>query len=1305
MHRRWSLLRFIILTVFLTGLSGAFAKPAEASHFRYGHVTWRKVKGNTVDFTLTCAFRRGGDPITGIPGYAGTAPDGYLAVGDLFDENIGGTTLVVGGLDQITGINGGPLTFICVAIDPVKNYAIARAIDPRTGKDRIRYTFPSPNDFGNPWFVYLFSCCRVSDLKNNAGWYYNVETTVDLGVNGKGSAVSALPPIIPVPRSGATFQVPGADPDGNTLRYRLSTNFEGDGIGFFEQPPGVSIDPVTGEYTVPPGLAPGIWSTQITIEERNAGNAVVGKVSVDFIFDVLPQVTGNAPQYDYDITPPEGAVLNAVTNRPFIRRDGSPVQIVARDPDGDIVTLNTTGGPLGSVNGPVLPRRGRGESSTVLAWVPSDDDVGVYTVGYFAEDENGGFTQTSFTINVIQPLHIKEPNGAEPYLLGDTIPVTWDSPGFNRSGGVKIELSRDAGQTWEVVTNNTEDDGSFAFRAAGDPSRHCILRISSVDEPLDWDVSDGEFVITDGDLNKLCIAPTKISIPDNNENWTTSNLDFSIDRLIRGLRVDVDITHPYIGDLQVRLVAPKTRPDQPDSERARVMLHDSGGADQDDIHTVYGHGRGFTAPVESLGKLYGQRSAGTWTLEVRDLKLGSIGHLSHWCLTVIGRPVGTLAVKSPTPGDRWDIGSTRTINWVADDIQGDLRIQLSRDGGATWQTIDTLPSTTTSLSWKVVGPETRNALIRLVSVEEPVLNATMSGPFEILNPFLKVVRPNGGEKVSIGRPYEIMWDTVPGGGTVTIRLSLDSGETFDRLLTASAPNTGSYTWTPEAGLDSTTARIKITANSGPARSGTSAEDFSIQAINLNLTSPNGSERWYTYTTHPITWQAVGLDGDVKIEVSRDGGDTWNEIATVPAADEQYNWTIDPPASTEAMVRVTSQTRTDVFDVSDEAFEVRDMKVTVLAPNGGEHLGIGTTTTIRWSTEGVPAANDRVDIFISRDGGTTFDPDPIFSNIANTGSVQWTVTGPANDSCVIQVKTSAFPAFDTSDTVFAIVAPNLRIVAPNGGEELRVGHTSTLRWSSLGVDGNVKLEISRDGGATWETLFDDLENSGSKDWEVTGPDSTNALLRISATSQNGVDDVSDAAFAIAAPLITVTSPNGGERWRKGSSQEITWTSRAIVGTVKIELTRDGGETWTTLAESAPNNGRYRWKVTGPGATNCRVRITPEGDPQAADESDGPFTIVKPSLTVTSPNGGERWANGSSHVITWSSTALPGKVKIEVSYSNGQDWATLYPSTANDGAQTWKIRGRVTRKALIRISSVEDSSVRDRSDDTFTIRSSK
>jgi hypothetical protein len=71
--------------------------------------------------------------------------------------------------------------------------------------------------------------------------------------------------------------------------------------------------------------------------------------------------------------------------------------------------------------------------------------------------------------------------------------------------------------------------------------------------------------------------------------------------------------------------------------------------------------------------------------------------------------------------------------------------------------------------------------------------------------------------------------------------------------------------------------------------------------------------------------------------------------------------------------------------------------------------------------------------------------------------------------------------------------------------------------------------------------------------------------------------------------------------------IRWTSIGISGNVKIELSRDGGSSWKTIAKKAANDGSQPWKVTKPAATQARIRICSLSSPSVCDTSDADFTI--------------------------------------------------------------------------------------------------
>lgn len=90
-------------------------------------------------------------------------------------------------------------------------------------------------------------------------------------------------------------------------------------------------------------------------------------------------------------------------------------------------------------------------------------------------------------------------------------------------------------------------------------------------------------------------------------------------------------------------------------------------------------------------------------------------------------------------------------------------------------------------------------------------------------------------------------------------------------------------------------------------------------------------------------------------------------------------------------------------------------------------------------------------------------------------------------------------------------------------------------------------------------------------------------------------------------ITLTSPNGGESWKKRTSQSLLWTSSGVSGKVRIELSRDAGATWVTLFAATRNDGVQPWKVSGPITTRARIRVISVAAPSVLDASNADFQI--------------------------------------------------------------------------------------------------
>jgi hypothetical protein len=92
-------------------------------------------------------------------------------------------------------------------------------------------------------------------------------------------------------------------------------------------------------------------------------------------------------------------------------------------------------------------------------------------------------------------------------------------------------------------------------------------------------------------------------------------------------------------------------------------------------------------------------------------------------------------------------------------------------------------------------------------------------------------------------------------------------------------------------------------------------------------------------------------------------------------------------------------------------------------------------------------------------------------------------------------------------------------------------------------------------------------------------------------------------------LVLTSPNGGQVWRKGTNQTIAWTSTGMnsKAKVKVDYSADGGTTWTNIISTGANDGAQKWKVNKPATNQGRVRVCTATAPVICDTSNANFTI--------------------------------------------------------------------------------------------------
>ena len=92
---------------------------------------------------------------------------------------------------------------------------------------------------------------------------------------------------------------------------------------------------------------------------------------------------------------------------------------------------------------------------------------------------------------------------------------------------------------------------------------------------------------------------------------------------------------------------------------------------------------------------------------------------------------------------------------------------------------------------------------------------------------------------------------------------------------------------------------------------------------------------------------------------------------------------------------------------------------------------------------------------------------------------------------------------------------------------------------------------------------------------------------------------------------------------------------------------------------------------------------------------------PTITVTSPNGGETWGAGTTHAIAWSSGAVQN-VRIEVSRDDWPDWETVADWVdASQGVYWWRAWDSSATGCRVRVTDAADGRASDESDGTFTL----
>ncbi len=376
---------------------------------------------------------------------------------------------------------------------------------------------------------------------------------------------------------------------------------------------------------------------------------------------------------------------------------------------------------------------------------------------------------------------------------------------------------------------------------------------------------------------------------------------------------------------------------------------------------------------------------------------------------------------------------------------------------------------------------------------------------------------------------------------------------------------------------------------------------------LTLESPNGGEH-FTLGNYFIHWNAQSVTGNLRIQLNRNYPlSTWEDVGTVNASLNLFNWHVTSPLTTHARIRILSIETPSYGDTSNADFSIANNSLSLLHPLAGDTLINFSVDTIRWQFFG-STDNIRISINYNYPSGEWV---PLQTLPSSRTYYLWTLNGPVSSNVRIRVLTDTSPSVgDTSNSNFSIVNPTLQLLYPYGGEILARSTTESIRWTYSGPPVSFQIAVNYTyPSQNWVSLQMISSAYRRHAWFIDGPNSTNVRVRLISNTNPAFGDTSDTDFSIQNPSIRITYPNGGEIC-SSSQVVIRWNHAFIADTCHIQLEYDRNfpsSGWTTISRPSVYPDSFVWQLPFLSSSTVRIRAFLLNNTSFCDTSDANFSI--------------------------------------------------------------------------------------------------
>lgn len=197
----------------------------------------------------------------------------------------------------------------------------------------------------------------------------------------------------------------------------------------------------------------------------------------------------------------------------------------------------------------------------------------------------------------------------------------------------------------------------------------------------------------------------------------------------------------------------------------------------------------------------------------------------------------------------------------------------------------------------------------------------------------------------------------------------------------------------------------------------------------------------------------------------------------------------------------------------------------------------------------------------------------------------------------------------------------------------------------------------------------------------------------SVGQTQFDDMVVTVSNTSGPFA-VTAPNTAVSWAGNSTQTVTWsvnnTTAAPVScaNVMISISTDGGNTFSTLLASTPNDGSQAVTIPNTPSTTARIKVEAVGN-IFFDISNANFTITAGSSCGTPDFLSSTAITTSTATVLWATVAGANSYDVDYKLNSSGTWTNAVTGTtsvsvnlsglASGSLYDWRVRANCTSES--------------------------